>query len=121
MYVLCPSKGDKDLQTVTKYLTKLSESDLENLGLCLGLYLPTFRRYGNVSLARFRFSLIHDWISEKDNVKGCGGATWSLLVNALRDEEMLEIALADKIEAEQMGRGGQEEQAGKQRISYAIV
>ena len=65
----------------------------------------------NVTLSRFRFSLIHDWISENDNVKGCGGATWSSLVNALRYEEVNHNGIAYKIEAEQMG-GGQEEQTG---------
>ena len=77
----------------------------------LGLSLKTLRGYGKVSVPEYCSSLLGDWVNEKDNVKECGGATWSSLVNALRSEEVSQNGIAAKIEAEQMG-GGQEEQAG---------
>ena len=75
--------------------------------MALGLYQTTVWGYANVSLVEFRYLLLGDWIKERDNVRECGGATWSSLVNALRDEEVNQNGIADKIEAEKI-RGHQE-------------
>ena len=50
----------EDLKTVSKYLHDLNQSDLESLGLALGLYLTTMDNYCSVTVARFHRYLIHD-------------------------------------------------------------
>ena len=104
--------GQKHLTTASEYLSTLTDkTDLQALGMALGLSLKTLRGYKKLSAPEYCKALIEDWINEKDGVKECGGATWSSLVNALRSEEVSQNGIAAKIEAEQMG-GGHEEQAG---------
>ena len=96
------SVSENNLQTASRYLCTLGESDLRLLGMALGLCQSTLSGYGRVALSDLRYSLLSDWIREKDNVKAYGGATWTSLVRALRSEELREFGVADRIEAEQM-------------------
>ena len=82
-----------------KYLSDVSKSDLESLGLALGLYLPTMDNYDSkATMAQFCRYLIRDWILGKDSVTEYGEATWSTLINALKEEGQKGIAKKIKVE-----------------------
>lgn len=72
-----------------------------SLGLSLGLYKPTlstieYKHHTNSELCLQ--SCIEHWLTQKDNVNGTGGPTWSSLVRALRLNG--ENAVAEAIERE---------------------
>ena len=91
--------GSGDLVDVSRYLIRLNSDQIFLLGLILGLHAtPTL---GIMRQSRtFLSDMLTEWLQGKDDVLMRGGHTWRTLVNALRDPQMNQNEIADKIERE---------------------
>ena len=81
---------------VSGYLNVLSKDQIFQLGLVLGLLaVPTLdnMRY----TATFLSDMLAAWLRGQDNVNKRGGHTWKALVNALRDSQVAQNEIANKI------------------------
>ena len=79
-----------------KYLLNLGQTDIYHLGLTLGLNHPHLKDLE--SSKTFKEDMIAAWLQKKDQVTGRGlPITWETLVNALRDDQVKQNGVADKI------------------------
>ena len=89
-----------DVHEVTNYLLDLTQTDIHNLGLTLGLNYPHLRNMA--SLETFRDDMIAAWLQKEDQVTTWGVPTWETLVKALRDHRVNQTGVADRIESEKL-------------------
>ena len=89
-----------DVLEVTNYLLDLTQTDIHNLGLTLGLNHPHLKRMA--SSETFRDDMIAAWLQKEDQVTKRGVPTWETLVKALRDRRVNQTGVAYKIETEKM-------------------
>ena len=85
-----------DILDVKKYLLNLGHTDIHYLGLTLGLnhlHLKKMRE----DLDTFKEDLIAAWLQKEDQVTRRGLPTWETLVKALRDDQVKQNGVADKI------------------------
>ena len=89
-----------DHPEIKKYLLDLTQTDIHNLGLTLGLYhrhLKSMRDSGT-----FRDDMIDAWLQKEDQVLKRGLPTWETLVKALKDREINQIEVAKEIETDKL-------------------
>ena len=89
-----------DVLEVTNYLLDLTQADIHNLGLTLGLKHPHLKNMA--SSETFRDDMIAAWLQKEDQVTKRGVPTWETLVKALRDRRVNQTGVADKIETEKV-------------------
>ena len=87
-----------DVLEVTNYLLGLTQTDIHNLGLTLGLNHSHLKNMA--SSETFRDDMIAAWLQKEDQVTKRGVPTWKMLVKALRDRRVNQTGVADKIETE---------------------
>ena len=85
-----------DVLEVTNYLLDLTQTDIHNLGLTLGLDYHHLKHMA--SSETFRDDMIAAWLQKEDQVTKKGIPTWETLVKALRDRRVNQTGVADKIE-----------------------
>ena len=84
-----------DLVDVTKYLVNLGQTNIYYLGLTLGLNHPHLKNMESSNT--FKEDMIAAWLQKEDQVTKRGLPTWETLVNALRDDQVKQNGVADKI------------------------
>ena len=84
-----------DLVDVTKYLVNLGQTNIYYLGLTLGLNHPHLKNME--SSKTFKEDMIAAWLQKEGQVTRRGLPTWETLVNALRDDQVKQNGVADKI------------------------
>ena len=85
-----------DILDVRKYLLNLGHTEIHCLGLTLGLnhlHLKKMREDSDT----FREDMIAAWLQKEDQVTRRGLPTWETLVNALRNDQVKQNGVADKI------------------------
>ena len=78
-----------------KYLRNLGQTDIYHLGLTLGLNHPHLKDLE--SSKTFKEDMIAAWLQKEDQVTRKGLPTWETLVKALRDDQVEQNGVADKI------------------------
>jgi len=80
----------KDLPRIKNYLNGLTNNQLKDVGLALGLYLSTLDNTNPQSLLK---EMIQSWLVRADNViDRSGPPCWESLVEALKESSMNGIA-----------------------------
>ena len=81
--------GPSEHNDICKLLQPLSQDQLQDLGLKLGLTIDRITGYGNVTKCQYMQNLVRDWTNKSDNVVD---ATWLSLEEALRESRHNGIA-----------------------------
>ena len=89
-----------DHPEVTDYLLDLTQTDIHNLGLTLGLYHRHLRSMKDSDT--FRDDMIDAWLQKEDQVTKRGVPTWETLVKALKDRKVNQIKVAERIETDKL-------------------
>ena len=84
-----------DHPEVRGYLLDLTQTDIHNLGLTLGLYHRNLKSMRDTDT--FRDDMIDAWLQKEDQVLKQGVPTWETLVKALRDRSINQTQIADRI------------------------
>ena len=77
---------DRDLIRTRDVLRDLNNEQLRNIGRRLGLSNNTVNNCFDSSTDSYCSEMLTAWMSERDDVTECGGATWENLRRALQDE-----------------------------------
>ena len=84
---------------VSGYLNVLSKDQIFQLALVLGLHaVPTLDKIRDTP--NFLSDMLAAWLRGQDDVNKRGGHTWGALVNALRDSQVAQNEIADRIQRE---------------------
>ena len=79
-----------------KYLLNLGQTDIYHLGLTLGLNHPHLKDMMEKSKT-FKEDMIAAWLQKEEQVTKRGLPTWETLVKALRDDQVKQNGIADRI------------------------
>ena len=98
LYMLILHTDVEDLRVVMEYTCDLSQTQLFELGIQLGLHFSTLRKLRENSPNLLRMEMMNAWLSRQDSVKEIGIPSWRVLVIALRKKPVNCNLIADTIE-----------------------
>lgn len=91
-----------DLSEVRQYLHHLDRDQLRTLGLVLGIHPMTLSEHDQATKATYLYQLLAAWLLQQDNVMQKCPPTWKNLVGSLRNDQLRQNGIAQKIETEKV-------------------
>lgn len=89
---MCYLPGHGQLGAIKHYLKDLTRQNITDLGLVLGLWLPTIGDRPD-----FLNHVMSQWLNQVDNVASKGKPSWRSLVQGLRNEQVRQNGIANEI------------------------
>ena len=88
----------KHMEEICRYLTVLSQQNILDLGMVLGISYPNLKDYKQSAPQQFLYEVVAAWLRKQDFVIEKGRTpTWHNLVKALRDDTVRQNGIADDI------------------------